>query len=202
MAARRRLSAEERDLWQRVAKSVAPLHPRLLAPAAAPLANPLLANPPQPQPPLEARKTTGPALVIGQQRPPVPPIVAPAKILASGLDKRTVQRLRKGKMPIEGRLDLHGMTQNEAHGALHRFIGASRVMNRRLVLIITGKGWDPMASRREDAVGVLRRSVPRWLETPPLNQHVSAIADAHAKDGGSGALYVLLRRLRRTAPLT
>lgn len=101
-------------------------------------------------------------------------------------------------MPIEGRIDLHGMTQAQAHAALQRFIVASRAMDRRLVLVITGKGWDPMASRPEHAVGVLRRSVPRWLDTPPLSQHVAAITDAHAKDGGTGALYVLLKRQRKS----
>jgi len=191
---------EERDLWQRVAKSVTPLHPHALMPP--PASELPLAGPPQPEPLPKARPKTKPVPAARPLRTPASSVVTAAKNPASGLDKRMVQRLRKGKMPIDGRLDLHGMTQNEAHRALHRFIGASRAMNRRLVLIITGKGWDPMASRREDAVGVLRRSVPRWLETPPLNQHVSAITDAHAKDGGSGALYVLLRRLRRTAPLT
>lgn len=198
MAARRRLSVEEQNLWQRVVQSVKPLHQR-----------PLPATSLQPEP--EAAKKAaaealhGKAMGAGQQRvngSPSAAVPQVPKTPATGLDKRTAQRLRKGKMAIEGRLDLHGMTQKQAHQALQRFITASSRMNRRLVLVITGKGWDPMASRPEDAVGVLRRSVPRWLETPPLSQHVTAIIDAHARDGGSGALYVLLRRKRRTPPVT
>ncbi|MCA8927429.1 MAG: Smr/MutS family protein [Alphaproteobacteria bacterium] len=192
----RRLSLEERDLWQRVAQSVTPLRRRTLVPSVGPERHERHTAPaPEPTPTVAAAKPrTAEAPASARQ--------ISTKIPVMGLDKRTAQRLRKGKMPIEGRLDLHGMTQKEAHQALNRFVAASRTMNRRLVLVITGKGWDPMASRREDAVGVLRRSVPRWLETPPLNQHVAAITDAHAKDGGSGALYVLLRRHRRAAPLT
>jgi len=198
MAARRRISPEEQALWERVAASVTPLRRKPLLPDA--VAEP---EPAGPRPSVrEAEPKPGAGSPAG---PPAAPVALPAKAAKNSvpaLDKRTAQRLRKGKMPIEGRLDLHGMTQREAHGALHRFIGASRAMNRRLVLVITGKGWDPTASRREDAVGVLRRSVPRWLETPPLNQHVAAVTNAHAKDGGSGALYVLLRRQRRMMPLT
>jgi len=190
MARRRRLSDEEHSLWQQVAASVTPLPRRaaFLPPEAAARRDP-------PGTAAEKAAATPPA------GPPIrtevnSPAPLPKKMPVSGLDKRTAQRLRKGKMPLDGRLDLHGMTQTQAHGALLRFIAASRSLNRRLVLVITGKGWDPMASRPEDAVGVLRRSVPRWLETPPLNQHVAAITNAHAKDGGSGALYVLLRRKR------
>ena len=191
MAPRRRLSNEEHELWRRVATSVTPLRRRA---AFLPPASPAPAENPKPNPkPVQTAPAAGRPV---QPDPGVPPAVS-QKSPAVGLDKRTAQRLRKGKLPVEGRLDLHGMTQSQAHGALMRFIAASRSMNRRLVLVITGKGWDPMASRPEDAIGVLRRSVPRWLETPPLNQHVAAITDAHVKDGGSGALYVLLRRVRR-----
>lgn len=193
MAARRPLSEEERSLWRKVAASVTPLPRRSSF---------------QPQEP-NARTEPQTRSAAADQVPAAQPARAPArtesgsaadqskKLPAPALDKRTAQRLRKGKLPVDGRLDLHGMTQAEAHGALLRFITASRSMNRRLVLVITGKGWDATASRPEDAVGVLRRSVPRWLEMPPLNQHVAAITDAHVKDGGSGALYVLLRRSYR-----
>ena len=138
MVSRRRLSDEEHELWRRVATSVTPLRRR-----AAFL-------PPAPAQPVEQPKRTpkpAPAQASGH-RPAQPAQGAPPAVSkkspAVALDKRTAQRLRKGKLPVEGRLDLHGMTQSQAHGALMRFITASRSMNRRLVLIITGKGWDPM----------------------------------------------------------
>jgi len=92
-------------------------------------------------------------------------------------------------MPIEARLDLHGMTQDEAHRALDRFIPAMREDGRRAVLIITGKG-------TREGGGVLRQAVPRWLDEARLRPHVLAIEEARPQHGGAGALYVLLRRKR------
>jgi len=90
-------------------------------------------------------------------------------------------------MAIEARLDLHGMTQDEAHRALARFIARAQDDDRRAVLVITGKG----GPGRE---GVLRRAVPRWLAEPPCRARVLAVETAQPRDGGAGALYVLLRR--------
>lgn len=101
-----------------------------------------------------------------------------------GLDRRSALRLKRGQMAIAARLDLHGMTQDEAHRALHRFIRQSAGGKLRNLLIITGKS------------GVLHSAVPRWLDEPELRALVLARAPAQAKDGGSGALYVLLRRQR------
>ncbi|MGB0681307.1 MAG: Smr/MutS family protein [Magnetovibrionaceae bacterium] len=108
---------------------------------------------------------------------------------APGLDNRTKQKLRRGKIDIEGRLDLHGMTQDQAFGALTRFLASSRSRGRRAVLIITGKGL-----RRDGTIGALRQAVPRWLNEEPNRAHVTAFDSAQARDGGEGALYVLLRR--------
>jgi DNA-nicking Smr family endonuclease len=197
VARRRRLSAEEQDLWRHVAASVSPLQRRPLATLAGgsalagSQASPLAVDPAPAAKPDFRRVSVEPLPLAGNPS---------AATLPPGLDKRTVQRLRRGKLPVEGRLDLHGMTQAQAHGALQRFISASRAMNRRTVLVITGKGWDPMAKRPEEAMGVLRRAVPRWLTTPPLSLHVAGVSDAHIKDGGTGALYVLLRRTRRIKP--
>lgn len=106
----------------------------------------------------------------------------------SGLDRRSAQRLRRGEMPIEARLDLHGMTQDEAHRALHRFIARMHEEGKRAVLVITGKG--------TDSGGVLRQGVPRWLAEPARRAAILKIETAQPRHGGSGALYVLLRRRR------
>jgi DNA-nicking Smr family endonuclease len=106
-----------------------------------------------------------------------------------GVDKRTAQRLERGKMVIEGTLDLHGMNQQEARTALTRFIKSSYERGRRCVLVITGKG-------NQDKPGVLRERVPEWLNEAPLEELVLKTAQAKQHDGGLGAIYVLLRRHR------
>jgi DNA-nicking Smr family endonuclease len=130
-------------------------------------------------------------------RPPAPLIVAKA---TGGLDKRSAERLRRGQMAIEGRLDLHGHTQADAHRALDAFIAASYRTGRRCVLVITGKG-----GARDDVdrgfmpdrdSGVLRRNLPRWLGEGPVRQMVLRIEAARPQHGGEGAYYVLLRRKR------
>ena len=121
---------------------------------------------------------------------PAPPEIVPAPrfpaAVGAGLDRRNAQRLKRGQMAITARLDLHGLTQSEAHGALQRFIARSYDQGRRTLLIITGKGHE----------GVLRRAVPRWLDEPGLRPMILAREEAQPHHGGAGALYVLLRRRR------
>ena len=113
------------------------------------------------------------------------------------MDRKAFAKMTKGKMHPEGRLDLHGMTLDRAHGALSRFIISSHGSGRRLVLVITGKGKDrdeggPIPVR----YGVLRHQVPQWLNAPPLSSMVTQVTPAHVSHGGSGAYYVYLRRRR------
>ena len=108
---------------------------------------------------------------------------------APGLDKRTQMRLKRGQVAIEGRLDLHGMNQAEAYSRLSRFLEVARNNGSRTVLVITGKGL-----RRDGQIGVLRSTVPRWLNEPPLRDWIKAFDHASPRDGGKGALYILLRR--------
>lgn len=104
---------------------------------------------------------------------------------APGVDRRTAERLRRGQLPIEARLDLHGHTRETAHRALTGFLGASWEAGRRVVLVVTGKGQ-----------GVLKDAVPRWLNEAPNRGRILLVAQAQPKHGGGGALYVLLRRRR------
>jgi DNA-nicking Smr family endonuclease len=108
----------------------------------------------------------------------------------AGLGRANAERLKRGLHKIEARLDLHGMTQTEAHRELAAFVAASRELGLRCVLVITGRGLTPNGS------GVLKGSVPRWLEKPELRRQVLAIAPAQPRHGGAGAIYVLLRRRR------
>lgn len=143
------------------------------------------------------RERPAPAPVSEKPTSPVAPprlVTAPAPVSPSlppldrfaGIDRATSERLKRGKLAIEARLDLHGMTQDEAHRAVAGFIGGSRAAGLRCVLVITGRG----------AVGggILRQAVPRWLDEPGLRRHLLAITPAQPRDGGAGALYLLLRR--------
>lgn len=106
----------------------------------------------------------------------------------AGLDKTTRRKLSRGNFPVEARLDLHGHNAQQAETRLRAFIQQSASLGHRCVLVITGKG-----VRGE---GVLRRHVPFWLKQPPLSGVILAISDATPKDGGAGAIYVMLRRTR------
>ncbi len=108
--------------------------------------------------------------------------------IGTGLDRRTSARLRRGELPIEARLDLHGMTQEKAHAALNEFVARCCDRRLRMVLIITGKG--------TFGGGVLKREVPRWLAESPNRARVLALTEAAPRHGDTGALYVLLRRMR------
>jgi DNA-nicking Smr family endonuclease len=103
----------------------------------------------------------------------------------AGVDGSTQRRLFRGEVPIDSKLDLHGMTAARAQNQLIPFIVSAANEGCRCVLVITGKG-----------SGVLNGHVPNWLKQPPLSPHVLALAEAQPKDGGGGAFYVLLRRKR------
>jgi DNA-nicking Smr family endonuclease len=174
----RRLAADDAGLWRRAMRDVAPLRARSVdldrgrparhAAGTAALPAMVPAAPPRPLPPPQSQ--------------PLPPLDRSA-----GVDRATAERLKRGRYPVEAHLDLHGMTQAEAHRALSGFVAGSRRAGRRCVLVITGHG--------RMSGGVLKQAVPRWLGEPELRPHILAIAPAQPRAGGSGALYVLLRRL-------
>ncbi len=113
------------------------------------------------------------------------------------MDKKAFGRMKRGKLVPEGRIDLHGMTLDQAHPALTAFIMRAQSDRKRLVLVITGKG-----KSRDDGgpipvrPGALRHNVPHWLSIPPLAQIVLQVSEAHGRHGGGGAYYVYLRRGR------
>ena len=116
---------------------------------------------------------------------------------APGIDKKTSLKLKKGKVEIDYKLDLHGLTQIEAKQALEQAILGAWKNKLRLILVITGKGLRQSKSNDlndNGATGILRRIVPRWLKEAPLSNFVLAFSSAQQSHGGLGALYVLLRR--------
>ncbi|TDQ82245.1 DNA-nicking Smr family endonuclease [Dongia mobilis] len=188
---RRGLGADELALWQAVAKSVTPLkrRRRKKAPAAtepSPAPEKKAAAPPAKRPRASKAPAPPPTAKTPAVKPPAPLITAPGPL--PGIDKRQAERFRRGQIPIEGRIDLHGRTQAEAHDALHRFIERAHKAGKRQLLVITGKG----AMKSEG--GILKANVPRWLNEPSLRRHILAISEARPEHGGAGALYVLLKR--------
>ena len=116
---------------------------------------------------------------------------------APGIDRKTSLKLKKGKVEIDYKLDLHGLTQTEAKQALEEAILGAWKNRLRLILVITGKGVRQSKSNSLDdneARGVLRRAVPGWLKETPLSNFILAFSSAQQIHGGTGALYVLLRR--------
>jgi len=181
------LSPEDRDLWRQVTRGLRPLAKRPSAPAPGEVP-PQVENtggPPVPSAP--SRKPRRPRPPAAEPGPPAPPPELEHG-RSAGLDRRSALRLRRGQHPIDGRIDLHGMTQAAAERALDAFLADSQAAGRRCVLVITGKG------TTTEGGGVLRREVPRWLNRAPNRARVLGFDYALPRDGGQGALYVLLRR--------
>jgi DNA-nicking Smr family endonuclease len=173
----RPIAPDELALWHQVVRDAQPLRPEPRVETAS-------EEPPPPQP----RPT------VAAPAPPPPPIRPSRRLDPTGpvdLDRRTWLRLRRGLYPIDARLDLHGLTQAEAHARLTAFLATAHARGNRCVLVITGRG-----ARHG---GTLRALTPRWLDEHPSRPHVLAFAQAQLHHGGEGALYVLLRR-RALAP--
>ena len=104
------------------------------------------------------------------------------------IDRRTARKLRTQALKIDGRLDLHGLYQDEAFTQLKRFMDTAYGRGHKVILVITGKG------KSSDAPGVLRQNVPTWLKNKQTFPYVSSVSTAQPRDGGSGAYYVFLKR--------
>lgn len=181
-------SLSERDsaIWEAVKKTVTPLENKT---APAPLA-------PIPRG-IRYRDTELPAeWSAGAKAEPMP-----------SLERKTRRKIVTGRQEFDRSIDLHGMTQNEAHSVLLRVIEGCILRGDRTLLVVTGKGGkrfrqmgdeQPIAYRTRDDfqqnTGVLRRMVPMWLNGPDLKKFVHSYGPAAADHGGDGALYVVLRK--------
>lgn len=193
----RNLTGEERELWDHVTRSVGPLKRRrrkkpepAKVDAAPPAEEPIPATLPL------AEKRVRKAIVVKPEPPPSP---APQPPLAP-IDRHERRQVVRGTRGFDGRIDLHGMRQAEAHSALRSFLFHAQSRGDKLVLVITGKGRAEPHFSFEDERGVLRRVVPQWLRMPDLRPFVVGFEEAHASHGGGGALYVRLRRPRSSEP--
>jgi DNA-nicking Smr family endonuclease len=199
-------SGTDTGLWDYVIRSVKPLR------RDQPLQGPVAIHTPPVKTARKAKRKTDinsgntddfssllkrPASSLTSPAPPIP---------SGGLDRRTEERLRRGQMDIEAVLDLHGLSAARARPELIRFLTAGQTQGLRCVLVITGKG--RMARPTDDhddevnfqnplpRPGILRQSLPAWLREPPLAHIVLQHFPAKGRHGGSGAFYILLRRIR------
>jgi len=174
----RRLSDEEIALWTEVARGLSRRPGASLpTPSRPPASDPTPASAP---PPAETRAPRRPPAVA----PPILPI-----------ERRLRRQLARGRGAIDDAIDLHGLTQAEAHQAMRGFLRHAQARGARLVIVVTGKGGplgdeEPWGRER----GVLRRLAPHWLREPDLRSVVLGFEEAGRAHGGSGALYVRLRR--------
>jgi len=166
---KRLLSDDERVLWSTVTRSIAPLREQVTA-----------APPETAEKPLQATRSAPRSAMTPPPAKPAPPPLAP-------LGRRKRARVARGKKTIDGRLDLHGLTQSKAHAALLRFLRQAAGRGARLVLVITGKGG-------EGERGVLRRQLPHWLALPEFRALVIGFEQASIRHGGEGAWYISVRR--------
>jgi len=118
----------------------------------------------------------------------------PAEPFIPTLEPKLHRKLRRGQMPIDARIDLHGMRQDEARSALERFIDARVKRGDRTVLVITGKGLKKTGFGAIEQRGVLRHMLPLWLKEPALAPHIAGWEVSAPHHGGAGAYYVRLKR--------
>jgi DNA-nicking Smr family endonuclease len=185
----RRLTPEERELWERLGRTVRPLRRKgirrnsdrstIRAAAGTEAAAATISAPAAPatQP---ARKAARPAAYA-----PTP----------TEFDEKTRRRLARGLVGIDARIDLHGMRQERAFAALASFLKHAQARGQRIVLVITGKG----AGAGGEGRGVLKHAVPAWLAGPDFRELVTGFEEAGRRHGGAGALYVRIRRRRAPA---
>ena len=184
----RALSPLERELWDSVARQIKPLR-KPQRKVAKPQPPPPTPSPPEPK----LRRT--PLAGVERTAPLPPPPVAPREPRSAPplmpIGRRERSHLSRGRKSIDGRIDLHGMTQTQAHRTLLHFLQHASADGMSFVLVITGKGRGADSER-----GVLRRQVPHWLGLPEFRAFVVGFEEAHIGHGGEGALYVRVRRGR------
>lgn len=199
----RGLSEQEAALWARVTASVEPMH-RPAPPKSKAIAVPKVTSPSRPVkaqamppsrplwPPVMVqdsgpKKFSGPAIRVVSPPPPR---------FGEGLDSSWEKKLSRTGVAPDFTLDLHGHTLDAAHQRLEWGLTQAKAMGARVVLVVTGKPRNAEAADRADRRGAIRAKILDWLAAGAHASDIAAIRNAHRRHGGSGALYVVLRRQR------
>lgn len=180
------LSPEDRDLWGKVARTLTPLDADRAKDLEKQLAQAVEET---------AEKPVGkPKTSTAIKAPPATkPPKAPLPLLQ--LEHRYRRKVVRGVKAIDARIDLHGLTQHQAHERLRAFLYRAQTRRHQIVLVITGKGGGETRAYMDER-GVLRRMVPQWLAMPDMRSVVLGYEEAHPSHGGGGALYVRIRKRR------
>jgi DNA-nicking Smr family endonuclease len=195
----RPIAPDEAELWSRVAQSVEKVKKKPRVPSHVDELPPAAGTSQSAHPPAKEKKHRPVPQPAGAPTPPPRP---PRVASLAEVDRRTARQIAGGKMPIDARLDLHGMRQSDARVDLRAFLRAAQARGCRTVLVITGKGGpaaerDPLAGALgKPQRGVLRHAVPQWLQEPDMREVVLSFTTASVRHGGEGALYVQLRKPR------
>ena len=177
----RRLTPGEMELWSVVTADVRPMRARPAKPT----------TPPPESRPAETPVPPQAGTTVLRRDPAPPQSIPPSPARIGDLDHRTRAKIKRGRLDVDAKLDLHGMRQEEAQRALYAFLRRSQAAGAKVVIVVTGKGLS-----REDG-GVLRRVAPMWLQAPALRDVVVSYGEAARHHGGEGALYVRIRRADR-----
>ncbi|WP_420861779.1 Smr/MutS family protein [Algirhabdus cladophorae] len=187
---RRTLTSEEQDLWNKVVGRAEPLERQNLTQVFQPETIPAPHS-----------RSIQPFSIGTKAKPEKggldlkPTLIKQLAAQTIQMDKKSFGNLKRGKLKPEGRIDLHGMTLSQAHPALVDFILLAFADQKRLVLVITGKGKDkPSLDLMPVQRGILRHQVPQWLNMAPLRSCILQVTQAHIRHGGEGAYYVYLKR--------
>lgn len=181
------VSAAERALFRRAMADVTPLEPQAEESNSPPISEeaPVLKNP-------VASAENEPAQGAGR-RPRVRPesalYIQNQRQEVAGLDARSNQRLRQGRITPDVRLDLHGLSRAQAQLRVHQAVIQAAAQGKRCLLVITGRGRFSPEGR-----SVLRDALPDWLNAPDLRPLILAVRQAAPHHGGAGAVYIYLHR--------
>lgn len=174
----RRLSAEERTLWARLAQSVRPYRTSV--------------SPALPETPSAPLPKTKPQTLT--RTPVLPPLPQPARRPAAVLDDRWEKQIKRGALAPEMAIDLHGHSLSAAHVRLNHALASARAQGVRILLVVTGKPRATQENGGSGQRGAIRAEITHWLDTSPHADAIASVRSAHPRHGGDGALYIILRR--------
>ncbi len=198
----RPLHHNEIALWREVTRSIVPLHGKRVLKTEKPAGEqpdtlPPPVNKPKKSPPKPSAEALAQLAAGKLAMAQTAPLRAVAPPPLATIERKLIKQVSRGQYEIDAVLDLHGFRQHDAHERLRRFLHRAQADHARLVLVVTGKGASPSPRLNDGephAKGILRRSVPEWLRMPDMRSVVMGFEEAAPHQGGSGALYVRLRR--------
>jgi len=200
---RRFPALDDWHLWNEVTSSVSPLPSKILIAAARAKIKAeqrreklKTRKSPDKKPDCLALKRSGAAPKPGWSLRMAPIHQPPVDRFIPAIEPKLHRKLRRGRLPIDATLDLHGMHQNEARSALQRFVDARLKRGDRTILVITGKGLKKTGYGAIEQSGVLRHMLPLWLREPGLAPHIAGWEVSARHHGGEGAYYIRLKRAR------